>query len=105
MSPPPHGREARDHGGKLLQHLRPAELGAPEGLFDPRLGDVEARMLEEEARPLALALALRLEPEAHLSTDESATRTRAGWAVRTPTPRSAPRALRNSLSGSAAPGR
>src|SRR6516164_6812180 len=55
-------RQPRHHGGKLLQHLRPTVLGAMERLFDPRLGDVEARMLEGESRPLALAL--RLEPEA-----------------------------------------
>ena len=55
------GRQARDHGGKLLEHLRPAELGPLERLLAPRLGDVEAGMLEEDAR----AVAVRLEPEAH----------------------------------------
>ena len=38
------GCQARDHGGKLLEHLCPAELGAPKRLIDPRLGDVEARV-------------------------------------------------------------
>src|SRR5262249_58783155 len=48
------GRQARDHGGKLLEHLRPAELGAPKRLIAPRLGEVEARGLEEGTRPPAV---------------------------------------------------
>jgi hypothetical protein len=36
------GRETRDHGGKLPEHLRPTELGTPKRLIAPRLGDVEA---------------------------------------------------------------
>jgi len=36
------GRETRDHGGKLPEHLRPTELGTPKRLPPPRLGDGEA---------------------------------------------------------------
>ena len=50
------GRQARDYGGKLPEHLRPAEFGTPECLFDPRLGDVETRMLEEDTRSVATGL-------------------------------------------------
>src|SRR5258708_35369131 len=63
------GRQARDHGEKLLQHLRPAELGAPKCLFAPRLGDIKAGMLEEDAS----AITFRLEPEAHPRIDDWST--------------------------------
>jgi hypothetical protein len=36
------GRQARDYGGKLPEHLRPTELGTPKCLIAPRLGDIEA---------------------------------------------------------------
>jgi hypothetical protein len=48
------GFQARDYGGKLSEHLRPTELGPAKRLFAPWLGDVEARMLEEEARAFAV---------------------------------------------------
>jgi hypothetical protein len=35
-------RRTGDHGGKLLEHLRPAVLGALERLFAERVGEVEA---------------------------------------------------------------
>src|SRR5262244_1391888 len=66
------GRQTCDHGGKLFQHLRPAELSTPKRLIAPRLRDVEARMLEEDAR----ALIVLLELEAHLRTFESSGRPR-----------------------------
>src|SRR5436189_33117 len=66
------GRQARDHGGKLPEHLRPTELGTPKCLIAPRLGDVEARVLKEDTRPLAV----RLEPEAYPRTNESTGRPR-----------------------------
>src|SRR6266581_1165074 len=55
------GRQARDHGSKLFEHLRPAKLGTLKRLIAPRLGDVEARVLENEAR----AVAVRLESVGH----------------------------------------
>src|SRR5262245_39123768 len=66
------GRRARDHGGKLLEHLRPAVFGTLERLLAPRLGHVETGMLEEDTRPVAV----RLEPEAHPSIDEPSGRPR-----------------------------
>jgi len=36
------GRQTRDYGGKLPEHLRPTERGTPKRLIAPRLGDVEA---------------------------------------------------------------
>jgi hypothetical protein len=67
------GRQARDYGRKLPEHLRPTELGTPKCLIAPRLGDVEPRMLEEEAR----SFAVRLEPEADPRIDDwSASRPR-----------------------------
>jgi hypothetical protein len=46
----------RDYGGKLPEHLRPTDLGTLERLFAERLGDVEARVLEEDTRPVAVRL-------------------------------------------------
>ena len=34
-------RRARDHGDKLFEHLRPAELRTPDRLFAERLRDVK----------------------------------------------------------------
>jgi len=51
----PASRNAGHYAGKLLQHLQPAELGAPKRLITPRLGDVEARVLQEDARSFAVA--------------------------------------------------
>src|SRR5258708_39924817 len=54
-------RKARDHARKSFEHFHPAKLGSAEGLFGPRLRHVEARMLEDATRPVAV----RFEPEAH----------------------------------------
>ena len=62
------GRQARDYGGKLPEHFRPTEFGTPKCLIAPLLGDVEARVLEEDTRPLAV----RFEPEAHPRIGEPA---------------------------------
>ena len=60
------GREVRDDHGKLLQHLRPAELRPLEGAVAEWMGEVEAGVLEQEA----CAVAIRLESEAHLRIDD-----------------------------------
>ena len=50
------GRRVRDHGGKLFEHVRPGEFGAPRRLFAERLWDVEARRRRFTAcRPPAAA--------------------------------------------------
>jgi hypothetical protein len=46
--------QARDHAGKPLKHFLPADLRSPECLFAPRLGDVKAGMLEEDASSVAV---------------------------------------------------
>src|SRR5262245_18474019 len=55
------GRQGRNHDGELLEHLRPAELGAFEPLLAEGLGNVEARVFEENAR----AVAIWFEQKAH----------------------------------------
>src|SRR5206468_13011642 len=60
------GRKARDYDGQLPEHLRPTVLGALERLFAERQGDIEARMLEKETRPLTVRL--------KLETDRKSTR-------------------------------
>src|SRR5262245_59056963 len=57
----PAGRRRSDDVGELLEHLRPSELGPLERLFPERLRQIEAGMLEEQAR----AVAVRLEFERH----------------------------------------
>jgi hypothetical protein len=58
----PGRRPARNHGGQLLEHLRPAELGPAKRLFAERLRDVEAAVFEEDARPLTVRLELKAHP-------------------------------------------
>lgn len=62
----------RYRGRKLLEHLLPAKLRTAKRLFAPRLGDVEARMLEKEAR----AVAIGLESVGHARIDERSGRPR-----------------------------
>src|SRR5262245_36329773 len=52
---------ARDQRLKLLEHIRPAKLGTSKCLLAPGLRDVEARVLEKEAR----AVAIGFEPKAN----------------------------------------
>src|SRR6516162_7747591 len=66
------GRQARDHGGELLEHLCPAERGTPKCLIAPRQRDVEARVLEENTRSFAVPL----KPKAHSRIDEPTGRPR-----------------------------
>lgn len=60
------GRQPRDHGRKLIDHLRPAEPGTRERPIAPRVREVEAGVLENEAR----AVAVWFEPEAHPRVDD-----------------------------------
>ena len=55
------GRQARDRGGKLPEHFRPAVLRPLERFFGPRQGEVEAGVFENEAS----AAGIRFESEAH----------------------------------------
>src|SRR5688572_3862333 len=68
LIPPPFpvGRQARDYGGKMPEHLRPAELRSLERLIAPRMGEVEAGVLENQAR----AVAVRLESKGHPRIDD-----------------------------------
>src|SRR5262245_11800915 len=71
-SPGAVGCRARDHADKPLEHFLPAELSAPERRFAPGLGEVEAGVLEEDARPVALGF----ESVAHLRPDDRTARPR-----------------------------
>ena len=65
-------RKAPDHVGKPLEHFRPTKLGSSESLFALGPRHVEAGVLEEDSRPVAVGF----EPVDHLRIDDRAGRPR-----------------------------
>jgi hypothetical protein len=47
-------RKAPDHARKPLEHFRPTKLGSSESQFASGLRQVEARVLEEDSRPVTV---------------------------------------------------